>query len=145
MHKKVQPYGTCTSGANAVRPHEMRAKNGATISPGAYNTTISWLDEWQQLVHSTPTLRHLHLWVVHCFARHGHCRIPCPKHGLLTECYSKPNVRQKARTCATFTPLQKVPVRNLTFHVMPRQRLYPDDFGQIAIFAWSLPGISWNA
>ena len=39
--KKIKPYGTCTSGANAVRPHEMRAQNGATISPGAHNTTIS--------------------------------------------------------------------------------------------------------
>ena len=42
------------------------------------------------------------------------------------------------------TPLQKVPVRNLAFHVMPRQRLYPVDFGQITIFAWPLPGITWN-
>ena len=39
---KIQPYGTCISGANDVRPHEMRAQNGATISPGAYNTTVSW-------------------------------------------------------------------------------------------------------
>ena len=38
--KKIQPYGTCTSSANAVQPQEMRVQNGATISPGAYNTTI---------------------------------------------------------------------------------------------------------
>ena len=40
--RKIQPYGTCTSDANAVRPYEMRARNGVTISPGAYSTTISW-------------------------------------------------------------------------------------------------------
>ena len=34
-------------------------------------------DERQQVLHSTPALRHLHLWKVHCFApaRHAHCRI----------------------------------------------------------------------
>ena len=37
---------------------------------------------------------------------------------------------------------KKVPVRNLALHVMPRQRLYPDDLGQITVFAWSLAGIS---
>ena len=31
----------CTSGANALRTHEMRAQNGVTISTGAYSTTIS--------------------------------------------------------------------------------------------------------
>ena len=135
-----------------------------------------------------PYLTALALWVVHCFAfapaRHGHCRILCPQHGLLTECFSKPNVRFASAThaCALHahnkprllwktrkgeveeggrrgrgrkgegrehvrlsTPLQKVPVRSLTFHVMPRQRLYPDDFGQITMSAWSLSGISWNA
>ena len=96
---------------------------------------------------------------------------PLPaEHGLLAERFSKPNVRFASAThaCALHahnkprllwkttkgegreharlsTPLQKVPVRNLTFHVMPRQRLYPDDFGQITISAWSLSGISWNA
>ena len=39
--RKNQPYGTFTSVANAVRPHEMRAQNGATILPGAYITTIA--------------------------------------------------------------------------------------------------------
>ena len=34
LRTKIQPYGTCTSSANAVRPHEMRVQNGATISPG---------------------------------------------------------------------------------------------------------------
>ena len=57
---KIQPYGTCTSDANAVRPHEPRAQNDATISPGAYNTTNYFLthviDERQQLVHSTSYL-----------------------------------------------------------------------------------------
>ena len=43
-----------------------------------------------------------------------------------------------------FMPLQKVPIRTLPFHGMSRQRLYPDDFGQITIFAWPPPGISWN-
>ena len=96
---------------------------------------------------------------------------PLPaKHGLLAERFSKPNVRFASAThaCALHahnkprllwkttkgegreharlsTPLQEVPVRNLTFHVMPRQRLYPDDFVQITISAWSLSGISWNA
>ena len=96
---------------------------------------------------------------------------PLPvKHGLLTERFYKPNVRFTSATHAyalhahskprchgrrgrgkgrelvrLSTPLQKVPVRNLALHAMPRQRLYPDDFGQITIFAWSLAGISWNA
>ena len=46
---------------------------------------------------------------------------------------------QRARTCVTSHAVQKVPVRNLAFHVMPRQRLYPDDFGRITIFTWPLP------
>ena len=30
----------CTSGANALRPHEMRAQNGVTISTGAYRAPL---------------------------------------------------------------------------------------------------------
>ena len=37
---------------------------------------------------------------------------------------------------------QKVPIVASAFHVMPRQRLYSDDFGQIPKFAWPLPGIT---
>ena len=172
--QKIQPYGTCTSGANAVRPHEMRAQNGATSSPGAHNITISWhvIDERKQLVHST--LRHLHLAplsiALFCIGTRTTRTLSHPlpaKHGLLTERFSKPNVRFASATHAyalhahsklrcygrrgrgkgrelvrLSTPLQKLPVRNLALHVMPRQRLYPNDFGQITIFAWSLAGIS---
>ena len=49
---------------------------------------------------------------------------------------------QRDKLARLSTPLQKVPVPDLAFHVMPRQRLYHDDFGQSAIFARSLPGIS---
>ena len=50
-----------------------------------------------------------------------------------------PDIRQ------LFMPLQKVSVRTLASHVMPRQRLYPDDFDHITIFARSPPGVSWKA
>ena len=96
--------------------------------------------------------------------RDAHCRIPCspnmdcpmcglhppPMHAHCTRitirgCYERQK-RGKGRELARLsTPLQKVPVRNLAFHVMPRQRSYPNDFGQITIFAWSLLGILWNA
>ena len=86
------------------------------------------------------------------------------KYELLTECFSKaqcavcirhPCTRTASRGCygrrergkgcelaSLSTLLQEVPICNLAFHVMPRQRLYPDDFGQITIFAYSLPGSS---
>ena len=68
---KIQPYGTCPSGANAAWPHELRAQNDATISPGADNTTISWhmsLTNGISLCTAPLTLRYLYLWVVPCFA-----------------------------------------------------------------------------
>ena len=61
------------------------------------------IDERQQLVHTTPALRHLHLWVVHCFApaRHAHCRLPCPPNMNCSRNASlRPNVRFASATHA---------------------------------------------
>ena len=53
--------------------------------------------------------------------------------------------KRECKHSRTTTSLQKVTIVALAFHVMPRQRLYPDDFGQIPIFARPMPGITWNA
>ena len=42
----------------------------------------------------------------------------------------------------TTKSLQKVPIVTLAFQVMPRQRLYSGDVGQIPIVARPLPGIT---
>ena len=92
--RKIQPYGTCTSGANAVRPHEMRARNGVTISPGAYNTTISWhmsLTNGSSFC-TTPlpygTCTFEEYIVLHPHDTHTVASL-APRHGLLTERFSK--------------------------------------------------------
>ena len=38
--------------------------------------------------------------------------------------------------------IRKVPTRTWAFHVMPRQRVYSNNLGQISADAWSPPGIS---
>ena len=50
--------------------------------------------------------------------------------------------KRECKHSRTTKSLQKVPTVALAFHVMSRQRLYSDDFGQIPIFAWPLPGIT---
>ena len=114
MQKKIQPYGTCTSGANSVWSHEMRAQNGATISPGAYNTTITPGAYTQVPITRTAaactqypyTLRHLHLSLssaLFCICTRTTRTLSHPlpaKHGLLTERFSKPNVRFASATHA---------------------------------------------
>ena len=51
-------------------------------------------------------------------------------------------VKRECKHSRTTRSLQKVPIVASAFHVMPRQRLYTDDFGQILKFAWPLPGIT---
>ena len=50
--------------------------------------------------------------------------------------------KRECKYVRTRKSLQKVTIVALAFHVMSRQRLYPDDFGQIPIFACPLPGIT---
>ena len=53
--------------------------------------------------------------------------------------------KRECKHSRTTKSLHKVPIVAMAFHVMPRQRLYSDDFGQIPIFACPLSGIKWNA
>ena len=131
--------------------HEMRARNGVTISPGTYITTIVWhmpLTNVSSLFtaplpygtctfekciilhpHDKHTVASLarQTWTAHWALLYGPicCLHPPTMHAHCTRitscgCYGRRERDNGHELARLPKPLQKVPVRHLALHVMPR-------------------------